>query len=78
MTDTQKDMVIHQLNTTNEISRNWCLANYITRLSGIIHTLKREGYEFETLWRENIKPNGTKGKDFIYKLIIRNETNPLF
>lgn len=64
----QKDFVISQLNQTNEISRNLCLKNYITRLGAIVFQLKEDGYEFKTVWRENLKPDGTKGKDFVYKV----------
>jgi len=32
---TQKEKVIEQLNKTGKVSRNWCLQNFISRLSAI-------------------------------------------
>ena len=63
-----RDFVVTQLNQTHIISRNMCLKNYITRLGALIWDLKQDGYEFTTYWEENIKPDGSKGKDFIYKV----------
>lgn len=65
---TQLQFVRDELLTQGEITRNFCLRNYITRLSGIIFNLKREGFEFFTFTQDTIKPDGTSGKDFIYKV----------
>lgn len=70
---TQEQFVMEQLKTQGFISRNQCLANYITRLSSIIFNLKRQGYVFDTYQQGNIKPDGTLGKDFIYRLIKKHK-----
>ena len=46
--DSQRLWVIEQLLTKGYVSRNECLANYISRLSDIIFKLKEKGWEFET------------------------------
>ena len=43
---TQKQWVISQLKENGEITRNQCLKNYISRLSGIIQVLEEEGWTF--------------------------------
>lgn len=48
MKKTQKSKVIERLREFGEVSRNWCLDQYITRLAAIVAVLKTEGYEFET------------------------------
>lgn len=68
---TQQQFVINELETTGEVTRNTCLKNYISRLGAIICELKKDGWEFETYTRSNVKPDSTKGKDFIYKLVKR-------
>jgi len=80
----QQDFVVSMLNTTREISRNYCLKHFISRLGAIIYSLKKEGYEFTTVTRKNLKPDGTTGKDFIYKVKrfpgekLPDDTLPLF
>lgn len=59
--NTQKTWVEKILNQHGEISRNFCLQNYVTRLGAIIHELNREGWEITGRYRKN----GT-GKDFVY------------
>jgi len=49
-----------ELDSKGFISRNFCLRNYISRLSAIIYNLKDEGYEFETFEKDG---------DYIYKVI---------
>ncbi len=44
---TQKDIVLKRLRDTGEVTRNWCLRNYISRLSAIMLDLKKEGVNFE-------------------------------
>ena len=63
MKKSQKDIVKDQLKLTGEVSRNWCLQHYITRLSAIIYDLKREGWEFKEGF---IKTE--HGKDYVYKV----------
>ena len=57
--NTQRQIVINRLRQTNQISRNWCLKNYISRLSAIILDLKHKGWVF--------KPKRDEG-DYIYIL----------
>lgn len=59
MKKTQKQIVINQLLENNEISRNWCLQNYISRLSAIIYTLEKEGWSFKT---------ANRGGDYVYMI----------
>ena len=46
-----------------KISRNFCLANYISRLSGYILKLKKEGWQFETKFVKT-----ANGEDYEYVL----------
>ena len=59
MKTSQKDIIVKQLKEYGEISRNWCLKNYISRLSAIIQLLEKDGWRFES-----IRDNG----DYIYKV----------
>ena len=58
---TQKQMVMEQLDAVGQVSRNWCLSKYVSRLASIIATLKKEGYAFDT--REVV---GAGHKDYMY------------
>lgn len=49
-----------ELDSKGYVSRNWCLKNYISRLSAIIFNLKEDGYDFETFEKDG---------DYIYKVI---------
>ena len=55
----QLNFVKQVLREKGEISRNFCLQNYISRLGARIIDLKAEGWEFETLHRDG---------DYVYKL----------
>lgn len=66
MKQTQKQFVIKQLRETGEITRNMCLKNYITRLASIIPTLRKEGWGFNTYYREE---NGSK--DYVYQVVSK-------
>lgn len=63
MKKSQLDIVRKQLLETGQVSRNWCLQNYISRLSAIILDLKAEGFDFDTGFVKN-----NNGKDYVYKL----------
>lgn len=65
----QRDFVLTQLRTQGSISRNFCLQNFISRLSVIIFNLESEGWEIEGEW---IKTG--YGKDFVYKLRPKQPT----
>ncbi len=57
MKKTQLQMIKNQLLTYGEVSRNWCLSKFISRLSARIDDLEKEGWTFETEKR---------GGDFVY------------
>ena len=57
--ETQKQMVIDQLETTGMVSRNWALSNYISRLGAIMCDLK-DRYDYEGM---------NKGNDYIYVIV---------
>jgi hypothetical protein len=63
MKKTQLETVKKQLLETGQVSRNWCLQNFISRLGAIACDLKAEGFELEG---EYVKT--TNGKDYVYKL----------
>jgi len=71
MKQTQLQWVKAHLDVWGEISRNQALANYCSRLGSRILDLKKEGYVFKTFSRETTKPDGTRGKDYIYQLISK-------
>lgn len=64
---TQLDIILEKLAHDGEISRNWCLRNYISRLSGRVLDLRREGYEFEVERR---------GNDYVYVLTFDPTKQP--
>lgn len=64
----QLDFIKVRLQETGEISRNDCLRQYVSRLGARINDLKRLGWKFETEIRSTTHPDGSKGKDFVYKL----------
>lgn len=59
---TQLQMIINQLNTTGEVSRNWCLQRYCSRLGARIGDLEEAGWVFRTEKREG---------DYVYKVISK-------
>ena len=44
----QKSIVLKKLRTDGFVTRNWCLQNFISRLSAIMISLKNEGVNFTT------------------------------
>ncbi len=59
-------MVVEQLEKTGEVSRNWALRNYISRLSAIIYDLRHgDEWEIDGEFRESTTIFG-KGKDYVY------------
>lgn len=50
---TQHQIVKHHLEQYGFVTRNWCLRQYITRLSAIIYDLKKEGMQIESVIRDN-------------------------
>lgn len=64
----QLEFIKARLQETGELSRNECLRNFIGRTASRINELRRLGWQFETETRPTVKPDGSKGKDFVYKL----------
>ena len=64
----QLEFIKARLQETGEVSRNECLQRYVSRLGARINDLKQLGWQFETETRPTVKPDGSKGKDFVYKL----------
>lgn len=69
MNKSQKDFVIKQLLEKGKISRNFALKNFISRLGALIFNLKAEGWDFKTYTIDSPKPDGSKGKNFVYEVI---------
>jgi len=67
MTKSQEQIVIKQLQENGQVSRNWALRNYISRLSAIILNLKKAGYEITGKNERTLGGYG-RGLDFVYKL----------
>lgn len=65
---TQTEFIKAELIRKGEISRNFALRNYISRLGALIYNLKQKGWVFEC---EYIKT--AHGKDFVYKLIEKGK-----
>jgi hypothetical protein len=63
MKQKQEDWVKEKLFEKGYITRNECLAEYITRLGAIINRLKKKGYGFEAKYVKT-----PYGKDFVYKI----------
>ena len=63
---TQTEIVLREIKKNGYASRNWCLAHYISRLSALIYTLKKQGYEFSEGYK---KARGVKD----YRYILVNE-----
>ncbi len=60
---TQLERIRERLHKYGFITRNQCLANFISRLSGRIADLEAEGYVFKAEW---------KGGDYCYTLLSIN------
>lgn len=69
----QLDFIKLRLQQKGEISRNECLKQDVSRLGARINDLKRLGWVFETETRPTTKPDGSKGKDYVYKLVSKPE-----
>lgn len=79
MFNSQEQKVVWQVRNKGEVSRNWALENYISRLGAIMFTLKNRGYAFKKEWRPTTKPDGKPGKDYVYVCIGKPEDlEPLF
>ena len=66
MKQSQEKFVIEQLKLNGFISRNFCLENYVSRLSAIIQDLEADGWKFEPKYIPN--KNG-KGRNYVYYVV---------
>jgi hypothetical protein len=62
--NTQIKWVQSQLNKTGKISRNACLAKYISRLADIVFKLRKQGYPLEG---RRVKTRN--GEDYVYEIV---------
>ncbi len=73
MKQSQRDIVLEQMQKTGRVTRNWCLQGYISRLSAIIFDLKEEGFHIEAF---------RNGGDQVYVLVevtpaeVKEPTHP--
>jgi len=68
--NTQRNFIIHQLETKGFVTRNFALKYYISRLGAIIYDLKQEGWEIDGLYNKDlIYP--TSKTDYVYRLISK-------
>ena len=72
MKTTQKDKVLSMLKEFGEVSRNKLIDTRLTvRLSSIVHRLRLEGYDIETVEKESdtlytMKPKTFKAYNILY------------
>lgn len=59
----QKRFVLNQLITKGQVSRNTCLANFISRLGAIMCVLKEDGLKYEGSYVKE-----KRGNDYVYKV----------
>ena len=64
--ETQLNWVRKHIDDTNSISRNFCLQNYVSRLSALIFMLNEEGYVFDAKFVKFKTNHGWEGRDFVY------------
>lgn len=66
MKPTQIQMVKNKLKETGQISRNFCLSQFVSRLGAIIAVLKMPpyNYEFSSYYQKT-----ERGNDYIYRWI---------
>jgi hypothetical protein len=55
---TQLEIIKKQVDDHGFVSRNWCLAQFITRLGARICDLEKQGYEFTASY---------EGSDYVYR-----------
>lgn len=63
----QREFIIKEILKSRQISRNFALRNYISRLGSYMCTLQNEGYDFNTEFVPVKIPFGNgKGRDYLY------------
>lgn len=70
---TQKEFVIDCLVKNGVISRNYCLKNYISRLSAIILDLQHEGWTFITFTGKQKNFKKEHWNNYYYQVISKPE-----
>lgn len=72
----QSQLIIEKLLKEGEISRNYALKNYISRLGAIIKSLVEVGYKFDSRKSKNGKEvlhgryvKTKNGRDYVYTII---------
>lgn len=70
---TQKDLIESLLLKNGIISRNYCLRNYISRLSAHILQLEKEGYKFERFYGKQKGFKKENHKNYYYQVISKPE-----
>ena len=63
---TQAEIVVKQLRETGQVSRNWALRGYISRLGAIICDLNKAGWNLEGGHQRTLGGYGRK-MDYVYK-----------
>lgn len=63
---TQRRFIEDRLLSNGRVSRNDCLANFISRLGAYICDLKRDGWEFVIEEPTTTRPDGSLGRDYVY------------
>ena len=66
MKKSQIEIILEQLEKHSQISRNWCLRNYILRLGAYICDLNKIGWKINGYYDKT-----EKGKDFIYAVSVK-------
>ncbi len=69
MKQSQLDFIKSELRNNKEISRNFCLSNYISRLGARIDDLEKDGWVFETERRDG---------NYVYKMVKCGDKETLF
>ncbi|OCR86670.1 hypothetical protein CFT13S00388_07880 [Campylobacter fetus subsp. testudinum] len=72
---TQRQWIISQLLENGQISRNKCLSNYISRLSGHIHAIKEKNPHWDILGKTIPTQHG--GEDYVYFLTNKNKVKSI-
>lgn len=71
---TQEQWIKEMLEKEGRISRNTALSRFCSRLGARIADLKAEGWDFDTQIVTTVRPDGKKGKDYIY--IVKSKPAP--
>jgi hypothetical protein len=71
---TQSQWIREKLEREGRITRNEALSRFCSRLGSRIADLKAEGWEFVTDTIPTTRPDGKKGRDYVY--IVKNRPAP--